>query len=229
MLNMPDERRRERERERRRNEIIDAAEKLFLSKGYDDMTMDDVAADADFAKGTLYVYFRSKESLFYAVVLRGVRCMHTMFAAAAKMETIGLDKIYSIGVAYYEFSKKYSEYFKLISYAESERFSCRDDENALELTKVSQNNLNIMLESIRMGQEDGSIKSDLDPLMTAIFLMETTKAMILTTGFHVTPHRNGLDRDDVMRFTLERLKRSIATTSQNKIADDEAREKVKRR
>ena len=229
MLNMPGERRRERERERRRNEIIDAAEKLFLSKGYDDITMDDVAADADFAKGTLYVYFRSKESLFYAVVLRGVRRMHTMFAAAAKMETIGLDKIYSIGVAYYEFSKKYSEFFKLISYAESERFSCRDDENALELTKVSQNNLNIMLESIRMGQEDGSIESDLDPLMTAIFLMETTKAMILTTGFHVTPHRNGLDRDDVMRFTLERLKRSIATTSQNKIADDEAREKVKRR
>jgi len=229
MLNMPGERRRERERERRRNEIIDAAEKLFLSKGYDDITMDDVAADADFAKGTLYVYFRSKESLFYAVVLRGVRRMHTMFAAAAKTETIGLDKIYSIGVAYYEFSKKYSEFFKLISYAESERFSCRDDENALELTKVSQNNLNIMLESIRMGQEDGSIESDLDPLMTAIFLMETTKAMILTTGFHVTPHRNGLDRDDVMRFTLERLKRSIATTSQNKIADDEAREKVKRR
>jgi len=226
---MPSERRRERDRERRRNEIIDAAEKLFFSKGYDDIAMDDVAADADLAKGTLYVYFRSKESLFYAVALRGVRRMNTMFAAAAKTETIGLDKIYSIGVAYYEFSKRHSEYFKLISYAESERFACRDDENALELTKVSQNNLNIMLESIRMGQADGSIEPDLDPLMTAIFLMETTKAMILTTGFHVTPHRNGLDRDDVMRFTLERLKRSIATTSQNKITDDEAREKVRKR
>jgi len=214
---MPSERRKERDRERRRNEIIDAAEKLFFSKGYDDITMDDVAADADFAKGTLYVYFRGKESLFYAVALRGVRLLNTMFAEAAKKEKIGLDKIYSIGVAYYEFSKRHLEYSKLISYALSERFAykSRDDENALELIKASQNNLNIMLESIRTGQEDGSINPDLDPPMTAIFLMETTRAMILTTGFHVTPHQNGLDRDDVMRFTLERLKRSIANTPQN--------------
>lgn len=212
---MPSERRRAREKERRRNEIIDAAEKLFLSKGYDEITMDDVAADADFAKGTLYVYFKSKESLFYAVALRGIRLLNTMFAKAARTKETGLDQIYSIGVAYYEFSKRHPEYFTLFSYAESERFACRDDENALELTKIGQNNLDIMLTSISTGQADGSIKPDLDPLMTAIFLMETTKAMILMTGIHVTPHRNGLDRDSVTRFTLERLKRSIANIPQN--------------
>lgn len=214
---MPSERRRERDRERRRNEIIDAAEKLFFSKRYDDITMDDIAADADFAKGTLYVYFSSKESLFYAVVLRGMGLLNAMFAGAAKTGKTGLDKIHSIGVAYYEFSKRHPEYSKLISYALSERFASknRNDENALELIKASQNNLNIMLESIRIGQEDDSINSALDPLMTAIFLMETTRAMILTTGFHVPSHQNGLDRDDVMRFTLERLKRSIASTPQN--------------
>ncbi len=212
---MSNERRRERDRKRRRTEIIDAAEQLFFSKGYDDITMDDVAADADFSKGTLYVYFRNKQSLLYAVALRGVRLLNAMFAGAAKTEEVGLDKICAIGVAYYEFSKKHPEYFKLFSYAESDRFTARDDDYALELTKVSQNNLNIMLESIRMGQDDGSIKPDLDPLTTAIFLMETTRAMILTTGFHVMPRKDDLDRDKVMRFTLERLKRSIATTSQD--------------
>lgn len=209
---MPSENRRKRDKERRRNEIIDAAEKLFFSKGYDEITMDDVAADAGLAKGTLYTYFKSKESLFYAVALRGVKLLNTLFAGAVKMEKTGVDKIYATGVAYYEFSKRYPEYFKLFSYAESERFVCRDDENVLELTKASQENLNIMLESIRIGQEDGSIMPGLDPLMTAIFLMESTKAMILIPGFHVTRYRNDQDRDEVMRFTLERLKRSIVNT-----------------
>jgi len=215
---MPSENRRKRDRERRQNEIINAAEKLFFSKGYDEIAMDDVAADAGLAKGTLYTYFKSKESLCYAVALRGLKLLNTLFDEAVKMENTGVNKIYSTGVAYYEFSKKYPEYFKLFSYAESERFVCRDDENALELTKVSQKNLNIMLESIRIGQEDGSIMPGLDPLMTAIFLMECTKAMILIPGFHVTLCRNGQDREEVMRFTLERLKRSIV----NNPVDDSA-------
>ncbi|MGA8071765.1 MAG: TetR/AcrR family transcriptional regulator [Halobacteriota archaeon] len=209
---MPNEKRRKRDRERRRNEIIDAAERLFFSKGYDVITMDDIAADAGLAKGTLYTYFKSKESLFYAVALRGVRLLNTLFAGAVKMEKVGVDKIYSTGVAYYEFSKRYPEYFKLFSYAESERFVCRNDENALKLTKVNQDNLNIMLESIRIGQEDGSILPGLDPLMTAIFLMESTNAMIPIPGFHETLYQNGKDTDEVMRFTLERLKRSIENT-----------------
>ncbi len=74
-----------------------------------------------------------------------------------------------------------------------------------------------MLEAIHVGQEDGSIAPELDPLMTAIFLMETTRAMILTTGFYSTPHQNDLRRDDVMCFTLARLKRSIADTPQNNL------------
>ena len=47
---MPNEKRRKRDRERRRNEIIDAAERLFFSKGYDVITMDDIAADAGLAR-----------------------------------------------------------------------------------------------------------------------------------------------------------------------------------
>ena len=206
---MSSENRRKRDKERRRNEIIDTAERLFFSKGYDVITMDDVAADAGLAKGTLYTYFKSKESLFYAVALRGARLLNALFAGAVKMERAGIDKIYSTGGAYYEFAKKYPEYFKLFSYAESERFVCRDDENARKLTRVNQDNLNIMLESIRIGQEDGSILPGLDPLMTAIFLMESTNAMIPIPGFRETLHRSGRDTDEVMRFTLERLKRSI--------------------
>ena len=97
---MPNEKRRKRDRERRRNEIIDAAERLFFSKGYDVITMDDIAADAGLARALGHIF--QKKSLFYAVALRGVRLLNTLFAGAVKGEKVGVDKIYSTGVAYDE-------------------------------------------------------------------------------------------------------------------------------
>ncbi|BDZ69820.1 helix-turn-helix domain-containing protein [Methanobacterium petrolearium] len=56
--------RREREKEQRRNDIINAAEKLFFAKGYDDVSMNDIATEVELSKATLYLYFDNKEELF---------------------------------------------------------------------------------------------------------------------------------------------------------------------
>ncbi|HMV70387.1 MAG TPA: helix-turn-helix domain-containing protein [Myxococcota bacterium] len=61
--------RRERERERHRQEILAAAESLFLERGIDAATMDDIASASEFAVGTLYRYFRSKDDLAVALVV----------------------------------------------------------------------------------------------------------------------------------------------------------------
>ena len=60
--------RKERERLAKRQEIIAAARKVFAQKGYDHATLDEIAAKAEFAKGTLYNYFDSKETLFREIV-----------------------------------------------------------------------------------------------------------------------------------------------------------------
>lgn len=54
----------------RRDSIADAAFALFAERGYADTRVDDVAARAGVAKGTVYLYFDSKEALFRAVVER---------------------------------------------------------------------------------------------------------------------------------------------------------------
>lgn len=55
--------------EERRSEIIQAAGQLFLTKGYDRTTMQDVMRHLGIAKGTIYHYFGSKEELLEAVIL----------------------------------------------------------------------------------------------------------------------------------------------------------------
>lgn len=51
--------------------ILESAGKLFASRPFHKVTLDDIAAEAGVGKGTLYVYFPSKEELFSAIVREG--------------------------------------------------------------------------------------------------------------------------------------------------------------
>jgi TetR/AcrR family transcriptional repressor of mexJK operon len=53
---------------RKRRAIAEAASRLFLSKGYDSTTMDDIASLAEVSKPTVYKHFADKEQLFSAIV-----------------------------------------------------------------------------------------------------------------------------------------------------------------
>lgn len=60
--------RRERERLRHRQEILAAAHKLIEERGIEGLTVDDVAREAEFAVGSIYRHFRSKEELIEALL-----------------------------------------------------------------------------------------------------------------------------------------------------------------
>jgi AcrR family transcriptional regulator len=61
--------RREREKARQRQEILEAALNLFSEKGYHNVTMHEIAGEAEFAIGTIYKFFRNKEDLYKALIL----------------------------------------------------------------------------------------------------------------------------------------------------------------
>ena len=56
---------------RRRRKIIRVAERLFAERRFDEVLMENVAAEAGVGKGTLYRYFEDKETLYFAVVMEG--------------------------------------------------------------------------------------------------------------------------------------------------------------
>lgn len=62
----------ERRKDARPGELLDAALDLFVEKGYAATRLDDVAARAGVSKGTLYLYYASKEDLFKAVVRQNI-------------------------------------------------------------------------------------------------------------------------------------------------------------
>jgi AcrR family transcriptional regulator len=63
--------RKERERLAHRQEILEAAERVFARNGYHGATVEQIAGEAEFAVGTMYNFFRGKEEL-YEEVLAGL-------------------------------------------------------------------------------------------------------------------------------------------------------------
>ena len=54
----------------RKNEILDAAQELFLTQGYEKTSVDNIIKKVGVAKGTFYYYFKSKEDLLDKLVKR---------------------------------------------------------------------------------------------------------------------------------------------------------------
>jgi len=54
----------------RKAQILNAAEQVFIKKGFDEARMDDIAEKTGLSKGTLYLYFKSKDDLIIAILDR---------------------------------------------------------------------------------------------------------------------------------------------------------------
>ncbi len=64
--------RKEREKIRHKEEILEAALSLFSSKGFHNVSMQDIASESEFGVGTLYNFFESKEQLFVELMKAGI-------------------------------------------------------------------------------------------------------------------------------------------------------------
>jgi AcrR family transcriptional regulator len=68
--------RREKEKEQRRKAILKAARKLFIKRGYNPVTVANIAKKADLSKGAIYLYFSSKEEICAQILLEEIEKFH---------------------------------------------------------------------------------------------------------------------------------------------------------
>jgi len=171
--------RKEREKEQRRNEILDAAEKVFFSKGFNQATMDEVAETAELSKGTLYLYFKNKEDLYFAITHRSMNILRSMFQEAVDQHSEGFEKVRAVGMAYYKFSQDHNNYFNMMMHFAAIQDSLNLDACVFdEMHSHGQSVLQILVEAIQHGINDGSIRSNLDPLKTAFLLQGVSSGII---------------------------------------------------
>lgn len=154
--------RRAREKERRKEEIIDAAETLFFSKGIDNTTMDEIAESAELAKGTLYLYFSNKEDLRYAVAERGIGILNDM---AETIKTNGLnaiEKLVALGRMFIEFARSHPDRFRILVLMESidlQKVSYSKEQIRNDI--YSNSPIKLVTDFVKEGIENHLIRSDI--------------------------------------------------------------------
>jgi AcrR family transcriptional regulator len=165
--------RTERELEARREFIMEAAEELFLSKGFDSTTMDDIAAAAELAKSTLYTVFRSKHELLRAMHLRDARIGFSYLEEAAEHPGNGAEKVLEYCRIFYRFYRSHPNKLLLRSYLDSRRANEDPAESKVAEAAEEHNQREVALlrTLIEEGQADGSIDPTLSVDMTMSHLV----------------------------------------------------------
>jgi AcrR family transcriptional regulator len=171
--------RRVEEKERRRAEILDAAEALYAKQGWETVTVEQVARGARLSRALVYVYYRDKQELLFAVGERAMGLLRDRFTAAAAAQTLGIEKIEAIGRAYMGYAFEFPHYFDFLSRFHAHAMQPDAGSHDLACQACGDEAILVVVQAIQAGVNDGSIRKDIgDPMLMAVSLWAFTHGLI---------------------------------------------------
>jgi AcrR family transcriptional regulator len=182
--------------------------------------MDDIAHDLELSKPAIYRYFKNKESLYYAVVLRGMVILRDTIREAVEIEKTGRDKAVGyIESLCFDYVSKHQDYYRLLIVAREQRFIDmflrHEIDGAHEFGMMALELLTFLVDAIKLGIKDGTLREDLDPLQTAIFLVVTAEATLnLTPEYQNLMAQRGIRKDEYLQRSIDLMLHGIASNKQ---------------
>jgi AcrR family transcriptional regulator len=126
--------RRERETEMRRGQMVDAALRLFASKGYFGTTVEDISASAGFSRSAIYLHYPDgKAGLFVAALARAVKARHVAVSESlqgSEGQPIA-ERMRLLWTALWDFRAEHREYLKVLSLVGSDDLRAIIDEGKM--------------------------------------------------------------------------------------------------
>ena len=161
--------RREREKQARADLIINSARELFDKNGFDNVSMADVAKKAEVAKGTVYIYFQSKQEILYSILepllLRGCVALKKITESEDEAADVVLKKIFDF---LYDYALEEPDCHHLLDrYDEQEAKRLLKPEKLDRLKDIMRNNLLSVSKVVERGIKQGIFR-DVNPWMFSI-------------------------------------------------------------
>lgn len=105
--------RKQRHKDDLRQLILDAAKLLFLKKGYEATSIRKIAAAIEFSPATIYLYYKDKSDIIFALHLEGFKLLLSKFETLATVED-PFERLKAMGRIYLQFSQENSEFYELM-------------------------------------------------------------------------------------------------------------------
>lgn len=139
-------------------DILHASEHIFAQKGYDKATMQDIAREAQYATGTVYLYFKDKESLYFSLLEEKISDMMSIIkekAVGVKDIKIKLNILIYESLAFFESNQDFFHIFV----SETSKFRWVIDRKVTSSALMSEH-MNYLADIIRKAQQQKVIRSD---------------------------------------------------------------------
>jgi AcrR family transcriptional regulator len=193
--------RKNREKEKRRNEILKAAKKAFIIYGLHSTTMDKIAAQAELAKGTLYLYYSSKEELILSLVAGDLEQLIEKIESVIAEAASPAQKLMSAVAEFYGFSKRNQFMYSAMTQLNIHEMSTRKSKSDVSSRMVCANNklMDLMMGVINEGVERGEFFISESPKqVVAQIILALKGSLVMIRNGMIPKDWNGVGAEDVL-------------------------------
>jgi AcrR family transcriptional regulator len=160
--------------------ILDAAAELFASRQFHEVRLDDIAASAHVGKGTLYLYWRSKEDVYLAIIRRGFAAvLDRIRDHPASSQADAWQSLEAIVEALVEFAFKYPGVYRIM------RSGILTPEDA-DIQRVRGLLVEKIVEALQRGIASGVLEDE-SPELTAQYVLSFVRGAVLYPPEGLTP------------------------------------------
>jgi len=171
--------RKARDRLLRRTDILNAAAHVFALKGYHRAAMSDIAKQAEYAVGTIYLYFKDKQALYLALTDEKVEELIRRVKEKIGKAHGALEKIRALIEEEFAYFEENEDFFRIyFSQGSLDRWAIKDKPSRETVEKMMQF-LDYISGIIKKAQDENVIKHGLDPKRTAHLLGGMIKSVII--------------------------------------------------
>mgnify|MGYP001627836628 CR=1 FL=1 len=165
------QKRKERERKLHRERIIDGAIELIEEQGFEKTTMDEIAARAEISKGSLYLYFKDKATLYIAIKKRGLNKIISIFMSLIQKDEKGAVILKKMILSFLEYTTTHLSFTKAMIKADGANQKClMEDSPAQECEKLTDEIFMLIVRVIQIGKQDGSIQIDMPSKLLGLMI-----------------------------------------------------------
>jgi AcrR family transcriptional regulator len=149
--------RKAREKQIRHQQILDAAYEVFNEVGFFAATMDQIAERAELSKGTIYIYFKSKEEVYFSLLSNGLDILVALLEEMESTEPAADQLLEQTARTLFRFYKEHTSYFRIFMTMQQEHMQAKlSPELAQHLNEQATSILNILSGQIERLVANGS-------------------------------------------------------------------------
>lgn len=197
-----------------RKAILEAAEKLFIERGFGETTISDISAASGYSRRTIYAYYLSKEDILHHIIMQGLSFLKNDIESGMAESGDFITRYRSICAAMKKYYEDCPLSAKSVITADTGKISFETLSPAVKRILNLGDEINgLLVGFIEGGKSSGAVRSDVEPMPTVYILWSSISSLLTLTGTKSRFLTQSLSctRDEFLEYGFRQIINSILT------------------